>query len=94
MSLASGAKKDCEALAAYTLMSVKQVAGFLGCLEKVAREMDLPWIRVGRTMLKVTPLVGCAGISRLLDRTITSFTAMSAGGATPSCRPSGVCCGH
>lgn len=55
MSIASEAKKDCETMAAYALMDVKQVSAFLRVAPSTVRTLDLPWVHVGKQM-KLNPL--------------------------------------
>ena len=56
MSLASEEVRDAETFASYPYMGVKHVAKALAVSQQKARELPLPWIRVGRTMLRLKPL--------------------------------------
>lgn len=55
MSRASERKKMGAALAAYSLVGTRVVAAYLDVSEQTARELDLPWVRVGHQW-KVDPL--------------------------------------
>lgn len=55
MSVSSERKRVRETLAQWSLMTVHEVAAFLGVHEDTARSLPLPWVQVGRQK-KLDPL--------------------------------------